>query len=1026
MNDYYNRFNASKNYKKHMFRSGKGLQSAELNEIQDNIKHELNQVSEAIFGDGSLLKGGEVRIHGGQMSITQCTVYAKGFTHQIGLTTLDIPQNGTTIVGLAIKETEITELQDPALRDPAIGTRNFNEPGAGRLKVDARWVLESDKEVSEYFYPIYTFIDDNLQPVTKVAPELEGARTMIARYDNASSGSYVISGLELAYDSDEEANQRHRFTVSAGSCHVEGYEVEFQYAKNLFIPFSNDTKSISAEPHTFEANGVYPTRKGPIASIVQILGIKKVTKNISHGNFLGAKDTLPNTPIVSVISVRQGSTVFIEGVDYIVSGDEIDWSLSGAEPAPGSTYTVIYQYTSSTVTGDITTDRSGVNITGLATGTLFYISYTYYIPRIDRVLLTKEGNFKILTGVPDDVNPKAPKHTNLLSLGTVKVLKGKVPEVNLDYFRAFKMSDIQSLLDDIIEVKYNIARLALKEDINQMDPSTVKKNTFVDPFIDDDMRDQGKTQNAFISSKTLLANTEWDVQTIYEGNAITLPYKDSVYIQNSAYSKVRKINEYQHEGAPSSSMTISPSSYRWVESVTYRTVVGSGSSFSTDYNLGRVATVPNISLTVNGGVYNANEQVEVYFDNKLVTTLTANSTGMIVNQSFQIPNNTTSGSKAVTFKGKVSEAASTVIFTSIPLIREFVTVVAPPPPPPPRIWWNSDPVAQTFTPTKDLFIGSVDIQVKNLPSEYIEVGISETTVGLPDKNRIIISKRLRTEDLNTTSWSNFKFDEPVYLIENTEYAIIISTPDAISTVAVSELGQYDLNNKRWITNQSYNTGVLLNSSNMSTWTPIQKEDLTFRLNQAIFEAEHTTLFRRTTVEAVTDLMLLADVDVYPDTVTQFEAILRSRNNQTVILAPNSPVTIAEYTGGIDIRAVLSSSQSEFSPVVDGSVQLASGLIKFPSSYISRQFDVDGEEIRVYIEMFEPSSTSVKVFYESAPDIYTELTRDMSTAVNIGNGFVDLKFGKQGLTVTNTRVKIVLDTSDSELRPMVRNLRAFIV
>ena len=409
-----------------------------------------------------------------------------------------------------------------------------------------------------------------------------------------------------------------------------------------------------------------------------------------------------------------------------------------------------------------------------------------------------------------------------------------------------------------------------------------------------------------------------------------------------------------------------------------------------------------------------------------MTTLIANSSGLISGQSFQLPENTTSGSKAVTFIGKDSEAACTVIFTSTPVIREFTTVVAPPPPPPPRIWWNSDPVAQTFTPTKDFFLSSVDIQVTTLPTDYIEVGISETTVGLPDKNKIIASKRLARSELTTTSWSKFKFNEPIYLIENTEYAIIISTPDAISTVAVSELGQYDSNNKRWITNQSYNTGVLLNSSNMSTWTPIQKEDLTFRLNQAKFEAKHSTMFTRTTVKAITDLMLLADVDVYPDTVTQFEAILRSRENQIVILSPNSPVTIAEYTGDIDIRATLSSSQEEFSPVVNGSIQLATGVVEFPASYVSRQFDVNGEEIRVYIEMYEPSATSVKVYYESATDVYSELTRDLTTAVNIADGFVDLKFNKLGLTVGKTRVKIVLGTIDKENRPMVRNLRAFIV
>lgn len=1026
MNDYYNRSDSSKNYKKHMFRSGRGLQSAELNEIQDNIKHELNQVSEAIFGDGALLKGGEINVHDNIMSITASTVYAKGYTHQVESTDIEIPVTGTTIVGLAIKETEVTELQDPSLRDPAIGTRNFNEPGSGRLRVDARWILESEKEVTDYFYPIHTFIDGNLQTMTKVAPELEGARSMIARYDNASSGSYVINGLALSYDSDDEDGQRHRFNVSAGQGHVEGYEVEFQYAKSLFIPFSNDVRTVSAEPHTFKGDGVYATRKSPIASISQILGIKKVTQTINHGNYLGAKDTLPNTPVVKVISVTQSAKTYVEGVDYIISGDGIDWSPAGAEPAPGSSYSVTYQYTSSTVTGTITADKSGVTIEGLDNGTLVYVSYSYYIPRIDRVLLTKEGNFKILTGVPDDVNPKAPKPTNLLSLGTVKVLKGKVPEVTLDYFRAFKMSDIQALLEDIIEVKYNIARLALKEDINQMDPATVKKNTFVDPFIDDDMRDQGKTQNAFISSKTLMSNTIWGVTTINQGKSVTIPYSDVMHIQNTAYSKTRKINEYQHQGAPTSSMTISPSSYRWVESVTYRTVVGRGSSFSTDYNLGRVATVPRINLTVNGGVYNANEEVEVYFDNKLLTTLIANSNGKITNQTFQIPANTTSGSKSVTFKGKDSDAESTVIFTSTPVIREFVTVVAPPPPPPPRRRINTDPVAQTFTPTKDLFLSSVDIQVKVLPTEYIDVGISETTVGLPDKNRIIISKRLLRSELNTTTWSRFKFDEPVYLTANTEYAIIISTPDAISTVAVSELGQYDLNNKRWITNQSYNTGVLLNSSNMSTWTPIQKEDLTFILNQAIFKPDFSTIFTRTSVKGITDLMLLADVDIYPDTVTQFEAILRDRKDQIVILAPNSPVKIAEYTGNIDIRATLSSTQEEFSPVIEGSIQLATGIIQFPSSYISRQFDVNGGEIRVHIEMFEPSATSVKVYYESATNVFTELQRDMNTAVNIGDGFVDLQFNKLGLTVDKTRVKIVLDTEDNENRPLVRNLRAFIV
>ena len=129
MLDYYNRFDRSKNYKKLMFRAGKGLQSAELNEIQSIYENELNVLAETLFGDGTLLKGGEVSIIDGTLHIKECQIYAKNFTHTIESSSITIPQVGPAVVGVAIKETEVTEMEDPTLRDPAPGTRNFNAPG---------------------------------------------------------------------------------------------------------------------------------------------------------------------------------------------------------------------------------------------------------------------------------------------------------------------------------------------------------------------------------------------------------------------------------------------------------------------------------------------------------------------------------------------------------------------------------------------------------------------------------------------------------------------------------------------------------------------------------------------------------------------------------------------------------------------------------------------------------------------------------------------------------------------------------
>ena len=51
---------------------------------------------------------------------------------------------GLVRVGVYLLDEVITELQDPTLRCPAVQTRNYNEPGAGRLRVTPTWGREGD------------------------------------------------------------------------------------------------------------------------------------------------------------------------------------------------------------------------------------------------------------------------------------------------------------------------------------------------------------------------------------------------------------------------------------------------------------------------------------------------------------------------------------------------------------------------------------------------------------------------------------------------------------------------------------------------------------------------------------------------------------------------------------------------------------------------------------------------------------------------------------------------------------------
>lgn len=70
---------------------------------------------------------------------------------------------------------------------------------------------------------------------------------------------------------------------------------------------------------------------------------QQVTRNIVKGA-AGAKDQLPDSPVVSVVSVIQGATTYAVTTDYTVAGDFIDWSPAGAEPDPGTTYQVTYTF----------------------------------------------------------------------------------------------------------------------------------------------------------------------------------------------------------------------------------------------------------------------------------------------------------------------------------------------------------------------------------------------------------------------------------------------------------------------------------------------------------------------------------------------------------------------------------------------------------------------------------------------------------------------------------------------------------
>lgn len=1086
--NYYNRFDAAKKYKQLLFRAGRGLQSSEMNELHSVLQNELRQVGNTLFSDGSILRGGKL-VPGANntFSIASSLFWALGYTHNLDAYAFSIDPSENCVLGVAVSQTVINEDLDPALRDPAVNTRNFNEPGAHRLKITARWT-KAPAQDGEYFYGIFEF-QDGVQITTPApAPNVDGVKDIIARYDMAANGSYVVNGLLPSFVSDDNDLQQHILQISAGIGHVDGYEMVLPYARRVRVDMALDTRSIGNEPITI-VNGQtdYKLRWGPIASVGEVNGIatavkttalnNAVTRNI--GGSSAPTDLLTPAPVTAILAVNQGGTWngtafvggtnYTVGTDYILNGDRIDWSLAGNEPAAGSTYQIVYNYQLTLPTAVISADRTKVTLTGFTSGQIVNVDYAHYIPRYDVITLTRDNNLVAVKGVADYQAPKIPQPSSGLGLATIYVSYGVSPNILNSAVPAYRMVDNANMARQIADLQYNVARLALLDTLRSTDPATTKRGVFVDPLTDDTYRDSGVTQNGITSPTGLRPGVLWTSKVINNSaggvnSAITLPLDAEVNVITQDYAtKSRVVNQFAVVSPPPAQVTLVPDSYRWVTSTSNPWVwIASNSwDFATnnwahldsnrtaaqwaiatqgwtadngaiafDRNeivdqLGTTPVVmPQINLQVLASKFNAGEQVDIYFDEVVVKSVNADGNGA-VNTTFITPTWATSGTKLVHVWGKTSGIVGDATFNSVDINRTVTTY-----------YW--DPLAETMTFDVDSNLTSVDLAFASNTNSVVDVLVAQAQLGIPDRTKVLAVKRLRAPNISPNAsgvtWTHVAFDQPIPLAAGQEYAVVLATDDINVSVKTAEQGAYDPVKGRWVSSQAYVTGVLLESANLSSWAPIPKEDLTFKVQKANFNVgPRTANFQTISVVNATDLYLLARVETPPSTTVKFVCTLLTgaRSGETITLEPALVSYINSYTGDLRVVAVMTTSNQNVTPRIYGDITLAVGTMQTSSTYVNRAVPVPSSAtaLSVYLEIFEPVAGTISVQYRNPGDTaWTNLTRQAGTMTPIGDGFFDLAFtgaitGFTGAN-TNTRFRVIYNNSDSLNRPASRKLRAY--
>jgi hypothetical protein len=388
----------------------------------------------------------------------------------------------------------------------------------------------------------------------------------------------------------------------------------------------------------------------------------------------------------------------------------------------------------------------------------------------------------------------------------------------------------------------------------------------------------------------------------------------------------------------------------------------------------------------------------------------ANATGQAVG-TFTIPAGIPEGTKRFHIIGASGSEGETT-FTGASVIQQSSLSTA-------RVFSNADPLAQTFTLNASRFLGGVDLYFTAKGTKRVVVQVRSTNLGLPTQT-ILTQGGIDADAINLTGHTRITFN-PFWAIAGTEYALVVLTDDADHAVAISELGKYDSTTGKWVTSQAYQVGVLLSSSNASTWTAHQDKDLTFRLLNASFTQTQSeiVLGENLAAENLTDVIVLGNVE-RPATGTDVEFVLADGNDNEYKFSEDLPTSLKEgVTGNLTFKARLKGTTTA-SPVIHPSIQVPFGTVTTTANYVTRSIPTsDATKLSVTFDATTPGTSSVNAFYQTGEDAWTAIP--LASGLQLDADWVERTHISTSYTMPSTRVKIELNGSVL-YRPKVRNLR----
>ena len=297
-------------------------------------------------------------------------------------------------------------------------------------------------------------------------------------------------------------------------------------------------------------------------------------------------------------------------------------------------------------------------------------------------------------------------------------------------------------------------------------------------------------------------------------------------------------------------------------------------------------------------------------------------------------------------------------------------------------WRRRDPLAQTFSFTRNRVVSAVGVQFTRKDASIpVTVQIRGVTTGLP--NEVILAEKVvAPEEIDLNRETKIGFDDPFYAEANTSYAVVLLTNSTDYRVRIATLGQRGQNGV--ITGQSYAQGVLLESSNAETWTPLNASDLTLKIYGYDFEASGEVRFQPVTGVVFSELNL-DEYSAMPEGTGITWEYSTDNGATWDAIVPAEEENLSSVATQVLVRALLSGSEVNDTPALNfKDVNLIGYLNDSFGVYVSRENELTQgvASTKVYTQMNIPSGASVQWYALNEEDngwelLSVEATREIN-------------------------------------------------